>query len=508
MRHAGKRSWVFGLKVAFFEAHKEKFLAAVELKTTGAFYHKVGQLYLAKYGYALRWDEDLDEGQDVADDVDPDEDVNDLVPAEAETRAKKFKKLREKLGVWYHGQYGHSIPKKGKKMPSTKLFDKPELEPPAPVKPRVLHYYSRNFYETRVKSRVKTRWAALLRLDNPPKPVTVRNMVTREAWGAETQEFRDKVVLALEKEHDVAVKAYTMAVSGDAPTSPQEYSVALNDAAYYLQPFVNAIHEQFGMNVASMMCGPIADCGGRIEVRSVHSGTSNGLVPRIWSDFDRGGFDMTQRSFLDFSHHCFTEEECRRRALNRDNTSADGAVQSRGTTPTRDDVVAASAPWPRATGDSAVVNPAQPRREGEGEWMMPLGTGTTTPVNLFTEEEWAALEGNGLNNPLFDTASYNADGSLLHGMGGDDSDVALQFGQLLGETALQLPDVRLPNLTASPVFPVSLLLPAVVQPSSAVSSPVPPSSDASSGAASSLPPRPSATTGKAEIPRPKPKPAY
>jgi hypothetical protein len=82
---------------------------------------------------------------------------------------------------------------------------------------------------------------------------------------------------------------------------------ALNHSAYYLQPFADVAHAQFGMNIAILMCGPIPDRGGRIEVRSVHAGFSNGLVPRIWSDFDRAGFDVAQRSFVAFTRNCFSK---------------------------------------------------------------------------------------------------------------------------------------------------------------------------------------------------------
>lgn len=74
----GKIAWVHGTKLVFFEAHKDAFLAAAEIKEMGDFYSRVSQLYLNKYGYNTPWDEDLEEGQDVADDVDPDEDVDSL----------------------------------------------------------------------------------------------------------------------------------------------------------------------------------------------------------------------------------------------------------------------------------------------------------------------------------------------------------------------------------------------------------------------------------------------
>ncbi|KAJ7148594.1 hypothetical protein C8R46DRAFT_1231087 [Mycena filopes] len=316
----GKTGWVHGTKLPFFEGFKQEYLAAAELNQTGAFYKRVAVAYLAVYGYHTAFNKDLEEGQTVADDVDPDEDVDSLDPEEATFRAEYFKLLRTKIGAWFNGHYGGSVEGKQKNVNFKTLFNKPELAPPAPIKPRLTDYYSRLFYAERVRPRFIARWAAITRGlssgEKPPAPVTVRNKVTREAWDAETTAFREEVALAVEKEHQVALEAYSTAVSGDTPTTAAEYNVALNNAAYYLQPFVDAASLHFGMNVSLLMCGPIPDRGGAIEIRSVHSGMSNGMVPRIWTDFDRAGFDVVQRSFVDFTHHCFTEEQCRARSLN------------------------------------------------------------------------------------------------------------------------------------------------------------------------------------------------
>jgi hypothetical protein len=80
---------------------------------------------------------------------------------------------------------------------------------------------------------------------------------------------------------------------------------ALDNAALYLQPFVSAVHERFGMNVVLLLCGPVPERGGAIEMHSLHAGTSQGMVPRIWPDFDRAGFEATQRSFRDFTEQCY-----------------------------------------------------------------------------------------------------------------------------------------------------------------------------------------------------------
>ncbi|KAJ7802391.1 hypothetical protein B0H13DRAFT_2389627 [Mycena leptocephala] len=319
----GKRGWVHGTKLLFFEGHKDAFMAATEIKETGDFYDKMSQLYLKKYGYNTDWDDDLDEDQEVADDVDrnEDEDSLTLTEEEAEEHATYFKKLRNKIGVWYKAQYGGSVEKKQKKVMFTQVFDNSRMEPPATVKPRVLHWYSRHFWNERIQDRFNARWTVVSRGRTPPAVITVRNAVTKEAWLSETEGFQQEVLAAIDKNHQIALDAYTTATSGKTPTMPEEYNLALNNAAYYLQPFADAIQERFGMNMAILMCGPIADRGGRIEVQSVHAGMSNGLVPRIWSDFDRAGFDQAQRSLIDFTHSCFSEAECRAQSLNENVTA-------------------------------------------------------------------------------------------------------------------------------------------------------------------------------------------
>ncbi|KAJ7204882.1 hypothetical protein B0H12DRAFT_1243557 [Mycena haematopus] len=351
----GKKSWIHGSKLVFFEGHKDVYLAAAEMKQTGSFYQKLVHLYLAKYGYNTAWDADLQEDQDVADDVDEDEDVNDLSAEEAEERAKYFQLLK----TWYNGRYGGSVEGKKKKVTFKTLFDKPELKPPAPVKPRILHFYSRRFYNERVKDCVTARWAAASRLPSHerPKEITIRAAVTKECWAAESDDFKREVELSLEKEHAAAMEAYECAISGDAPTKPQEYDIALHNAAYYLQPFADAARERFGMNVAILLCGPIADRGGRIEVRSVHAGMTKGVLPRVWSDYDRGGFDAAQQSFVEFSHQCFTEAECRARALDSAD-SAEAATEDGDEADTQSQ--APHALRPPSPGTSTVVRPPTP----------------------------------------------------------------------------------------------------------------------------------------------------
>lgn len=52
-------------------------------------------MYLHKYGYNTPWNSDLEEGQEVADNIDPDVNVDALDPEEVKECAVYFKKLQE-----------------------------------------------------------------------------------------------------------------------------------------------------------------------------------------------------------------------------------------------------------------------------------------------------------------------------------------------------------------------------------------------------------------------------
>jgi hypothetical protein len=78
------------------QGHRDEYIKAAELGKVhaGRFYDDVSSEYLKKYGYHTPWNGDLREGQDVASDVDEDEDVDDLPAEEGEARSKYFNELR------------------------------------------------------------------------------------------------------------------------------------------------------------------------------------------------------------------------------------------------------------------------------------------------------------------------------------------------------------------------------------------------------------------------------
>ncbi|KAJ7829014.1 hypothetical protein B0H14DRAFT_3465977 [Mycena olivaceomarginata] len=284
----GPVGWVRGTKVAFLEGYKDDFInATVQGKVkAGKFYDDVANDYLKKYGYKTPWDGDLKEGEEVASDVEEDEDVDAIPPAVAEMRSEYFNNLRKKIASWYRSKYGGAVTKNKKTaMTFRQLFDKKELDPPPPP-------------------RFEEKWATQLRLCPPGEKrrarISVQNEAIKEAWLAESEAFKNEVRWW---------KAKLLA-------TPESFQIALDNAGYYLEPFINAIAQHFGMNASLLLCGPTPSRGGAIEMHSVHSGNSKGRVPRIWPDFDRAGFEAVRQSFRQFSEACFTTEDRLARSLN------------------------------------------------------------------------------------------------------------------------------------------------------------------------------------------------
>ncbi|KAJ7129819.1 hypothetical protein C8R43DRAFT_1134082 [Mycena crocata] len=315
----GRIGWVRGRKEVFMRSFKDEYLAAALLGkvAAGRFYDGVGDKYIKIFGYMTPWNGDLDAALEVALDVNPDEDEDDILPEEAKRRSDYFNVLRTKIQHWFRQEYGAGAKNKAAKGVTFKrLFGATQLEVPEPSRARVTHFYSRRYYNERIKSRFMARWAALSKSRSPPAPITVQNAVIKEAWEGETEPFKAEVKAALEAEYAAAKAAYDIAVSGETPKTPEEYQIAQDNAAYYLEPFINAIAERFGMNVSLLMCGPVPERGGAIEMLSIHCGRTRGVVPRIWPDFDRAGFEALRRSFREFTEKCFSTEERRGRSLN------------------------------------------------------------------------------------------------------------------------------------------------------------------------------------------------
>lgn len=102
--------------------------------------------------------------------------------------------------------------------------------PPPPIRPRLLQYYSRNFYHTRVKPRFDEAWEKIVNAPIPegekaPAVIKIRNRVTEEAWRAETTAFQAEVEVSLEKEFQAQKKAYDALLEEVPDKTAEDYDM-------------------------------------------------------------------------------------------------------------------------------------------------------------------------------------------------------------------------------------------------------------------------------------------
>jgi ribosome-binding protein aMBF1 (putative translation factor) len=97
-----------------------------------------------------------------------------------------------------------------------------------PRKPQLLHFYSGRYYETRIKSRVEARLDTLRRRaefsgEKLPHKITVQNDITKECWEEESEPFQQETIRALDRHHEITLKAWREAYSDSPARTPEDY---------------------------------------------------------------------------------------------------------------------------------------------------------------------------------------------------------------------------------------------------------------------------------------------
>ncbi|KAJ7023217.1 hypothetical protein C8F04DRAFT_1193678 [Mycena alexandri] len=338
----GKVPWIHGTKLAFFTKRVDEWRAesAAGSVSVARWYTRITNLYLLKYGHNMADDEDL--AEDVPDPTNPDEklpDSDDLSEEEANRRSENALRIRGRIAAWYCRTY-RTVEQSDKQLFASILGDSENRGPDYPRKPQEIHFYSRKYYDERVKARFERTWKveveraeALGQSSEDLKEIKVRNRVTKEVFEEESEDFRAELKLAVEAEHKAAIRAWELTRVETPTRTPAEINAALKNAGFYLEPLAEAIATKFMLNCSILICGPVGR-GGAIEVRSVHAGTTRGLSQQKWFQFDPKGYGETEKSMILFSERCFSEEECRARApdesASASGPAADGVSSSPG----------------------------------------------------------------------------------------------------------------------------------------------------------------------------------
>ncbi|KAG1903422.1 uncharacterized protein F5891DRAFT_977985 [Suillus fuscotomentosus] len=308
----GCSTWATRTKFKFLDACATEWQESLDNNSSTSFYTSVTRLWVKKYGWYFDYWSDLEE--DIEDPADDDLDFAD--GADGKEELTKCNNYFDVMHVWYHHHYRKAqtaITNNNMEMALNTLGN---FAPKPPRKPRILQFYSANFYNDCIKH------AAEFEIMKKLNEYKVQLREWERMWRPESQNFRDEVETKMKEEHRIALEAYESGVQVMSAVTPtaQDYHNNISQAAAFLQPLADAIQKQFGMATSILMVGPIPSLKGRIEMRSVHSGATNAALPQLWPQFDPDRFTAVSQSMVKFGEHVFSNideasSDCVARAL-------------------------------------------------------------------------------------------------------------------------------------------------------------------------------------------------
>ncbi|RDX39964.1 hypothetical protein OH76DRAFT_1423985 [Lentinus brumalis] len=317
------RRWVTGVKFEFLTGRLPLWHDARDFGEMSNFYSRVTLLFVRFF----TWEHALDpDGNGPAEE--PSEDnlneelnVTGLEPDEVARRNAVYIELRSKIQRWFRYHGTKALKSKGAD-PLAKILKAFKTQDKPPRRMQTLQFYSKLYYDTRIKATVDAEWPKIVAQAGakgapPPKRLKHQNTVVARKFAAETAEFQ----VALKRQRDAefeeeyaAWKACSLD-SMDVPKTAEEYALALEEASGWIHPLAESLSKRVGLNVSILLTGPIGSSGGRIDVKAVHAGESSGLTPKLWPDYDARGYEALLKSLIGFAKACFSQQECRDRAL-------------------------------------------------------------------------------------------------------------------------------------------------------------------------------------------------
>ncbi|RDX39725.1 hypothetical protein OH76DRAFT_1490873 [Lentinus brumalis] len=317
------RRWVTGSKFEFLTARLPLWHDARELSEMSTFYSRITLLFIRFF----TWDRALDsDGNGPAEDPSEDNldailDVTGLQPNEIARRNTVYIELRSKLQRWFR-YHGTKALKSKRVDPLSKILSAFKSQEKPPRRMQTLQFYSKLYYDTRIKATVDAEWPKVLAQAGakgapPPKRLRHQNIIVAQKFAAETPGFQAALKKQRDAEFDEEYAAWKASSldSADIPKSAEEFAGALEEAATWLHPLAESLSKRLGLNVSILLTGPMGSSGGRIDVKAVHAGKSSGLTPKLWPDYDGNAYQALLKSLIGFAKTCFTLQECHARAL-------------------------------------------------------------------------------------------------------------------------------------------------------------------------------------------------
>ncbi|KAF8199484.1 hypothetical protein BJ912DRAFT_844898 [Pholiota molesta] len=155
----------------------------------------------------------------------------------------------------------------------------------------------------------------------------LRDKVAKELYAALDDEEKEEWKKQAKEEHKASVAAWKRDTEGSFPTDPADRQRCIYGLVNFMQPILDLICEATGWKATFIAGGPEPAHGGRLNVISIHSGSTLGDVKMNFGRLERVRYkDIILPIYGQFLQKCYSPEECRGRAL----ATADG-FESLGT---------------------------------------------------------------------------------------------------------------------------------------------------------------------------------
>ncbi|KAF9471309.1 hypothetical protein BDN70DRAFT_939042 [Pholiota conissans] len=197
----------------------------------------------------------------------------------------------------------------------------------------------------------------------------LRTKIYKEAWdelGVDEQaEWEAKAAEKYEEE----LSKYEDALDSPPSTKPEDRQRVINALPRFAQPILDLISDYTGWKVTLIAGGPEPADNGRLNMVSMHSGTTTGYVTMNFGRSERGSYKkFVVPVFANFLKKCYTVEECRAAALSTENESLADVLKADNSGweihSTDDYIRLQSAPLTSMTPNAAT--PRQPLRDFQG----------------------------------------------------------------------------------------------------------------------------------------------
>ncbi|KDR72153.1 hypothetical protein GALMADRAFT_143468 [Galerina marginata CBS 339.88] len=144
----------------------------------------------------------------------------------------------------------------------------------------------------------------------------LRESVAREMFFALEVEERDEWANQVQADHDAAIEVWKTETQADPSEDPADRQRCIEGLVGFAQPFLDLICQATGWKVTLIAGGPEPAHEGRLNVISLHSGTTTGKVKMNFGRAERIRYKtVILPVYGSFLRKCYAPEECRARAM-------------------------------------------------------------------------------------------------------------------------------------------------------------------------------------------------